>query len=52
MFLLTTAQKDLLRRMRDPVSLLLWLGIPLAIGGMLRLVFGGSGGAAPRATVG
>ena len=51
MFLLTTAQKDLLRRLRDPVSLLLWLGIPLAIGGMLRLVFGGSGGAAPRATV-
>lgn len=51
MFLVTTAQKDLLRRLRDPVSLLLWLGIPLAIGGMLRLVFGGSGGASPRATV-
>jgi ABC-type Na+ efflux pump permease subunit len=50
-FLLTTAWKDLLRRLRDPLSFALWLGIPLAIGGMLRLVFGGDGGPSPRATV-
>src|SRR6185503_11092919 len=30
---------------------LLWLGIPLVIGGMLRLAFGGSGGSTPRASI-
>src|SRR5688572_23208063 len=51
MFVFATAKKDLARRLRDPMSFLLWLGIPLAIGGMLRLAFGGGGGSAPRAMV-
>ncbi len=50
MFLLATAKKDLLRRLRDPMSFALWLGIPLAIGAMLKLAFGGDGGP-PRAQV-
>lgn len=40
-FLLATAIKDLVRRRRDPVALLLWVGIPLAIGGLIFLAFGG-----------
>ncbi|MEM7305591.1 MAG: ABC transporter permease [Planctomycetota bacterium] len=51
-FLLHTAAKDLRRRMRDPMSFLMWLGIPLAIAGMIKLAFGGGGGSAgPRAEV-
>ncbi len=51
-FALLTAKKDLRRHMRDPVSLLLWLGIPLAIAGLIRLAFGGGGdGAGLRAHV-
>ena len=51
MFLLATAWKDVVRRLRDPTAFLLWLGIPLVIGGMLRLAFGGSGGSTPRASI-
>ncbi len=51
MFILATAWKDVVRRLRDPLGFLLWLGIPLVIGGMLRLAFGGSGGSAPRASI-
>ncbi len=40
-FLLATAAKDLVRRRRDPLALLLWAGIPLAIGGLIFLAFGG-----------
>ncbi len=40
-FLLATAIKDLVRRRRDPLALLLWAGIPLAIGGLIFLAFGG-----------
>lgn len=40
-FLLATAVKDLIRRRRDPLALLLWAGIPLAIGGLIFLAFGG-----------
>ncbi|MEJ2152203.1 MAG: ABC transporter permease, partial [Gemmatimonadota bacterium] len=40
-FLLATAIKDLIRRRRDPLALLLWAGIPLAIGGLIFLAFGG-----------
>jgi ABC-type multidrug transport system permease subunit len=40
-FLLATAVKDLVRRRRDPLALLLWAGIPLAIGGLIFLAFGG-----------
>lgn len=39
-FLLATARKDLLRIRRDWPALLLWIGIPLMVGGLLVLVFG------------
>jgi ABC-type multidrug transport system permease subunit len=45
---LNCAAKDLSRRARDPFGLLMWLGIPLAIGLMLKLAFGGDN-AGPRA---
>lgn len=35
--------KDLRRRLRDPVSLLLWVALPLLVGGLLALAFGGFG---------
>jgi len=41
------AEKDLRRHLRDPISLVLWLGIPLMIGGLLTLVVGGPGAAPP-----
>ena len=50
-FALLTALNDLRRRLRDPMSFLLWLGIPLAIAAMIRLAFGGQGGGGPRAEV-
>ena len=45
---LNCAIKDLTRRGRDPFGLLIWLGIPLAIGLMLKLAFG-SANTGPRA---
>lgn len=41
-FLMTCAAKDLRRRLADPVSLVMWLGIPLMMGGLMSLL-GGSG---------
>ncbi len=43
-----TAVKDLRRRLRDPLALVLWLGIPLAILALLSLAFGG-GDVTPQA---
>jgi ABC-type Na+ efflux pump permease subunit len=43
-----TAVKDLRRRLRDPLALALWLGIPFAILALLSLAFGG-GDATPQA---
>jgi ABC-type multidrug transport system permease subunit len=40
-FVLATARKDLLRLARDWPALAIWVGIPLMIGGLLFLVFGG-----------
>jgi ABC-2 type transport system permease protein len=40
-FLLTAARKDLLRLARDPMSLLVWMGIPVFTGLLLLVVFGG-----------
>ena len=42
-FLLDSAKKDLRRRLKDPVALALWLGIPLVIGGLMSLATGGGG---------
>lgn len=39
--LLATAGKDLRRRLRDPVSLAIWCGIPLLIATVMTLAFGG-----------
>ena len=46
-FLLSAARKDLLRIRNDWPALLLWIGIPLMVGGLLVLVFGGD--ASPQA---
>ncbi len=40
-FVWATASKDLRRRLRDPLALLLWLGIPFAILALVTLAFGG-----------
>ena len=46
-FLLSAARKDLLRIKNDWPALVLWIGIPLMVGGLLVLVFGGD--ASPEA---
>src|SRR5438477_6096968 len=43
------ADKDLRRHLRDPLALLLWLGIPLLIGGLITLAMGGVDRAPPSA---
>jgi len=43
-----TAVKDLRRRLRDPLALALWLGLPVVILALLSLAFGG-GDAPPQA---
>ncbi len=50
-FIAVAAVKDLRRRLADPVAMLIWLGIPLAIGGLMNLVIGSAGNAPPRAKV-
>lgn len=45
-FVLLSAQKDLRRRMRDPVAMLLWVGLPLVMAVLIGAVSGG--GARPR----
>jgi ABC-type multidrug transport system permease subunit len=46
-FLLSAARKDLLRIKNDWPALLLWIGVPLMVGGLIVLVFGGD--ASPQA---
>ena len=48
-FLWSSLVKDLRRRIRDPLALVLWLGIPLVILTILLLAFGGSGSGKPQA---
>lgn len=50
-FVAVAAIKDLRRRLADPVAMLIWIGIPLAIGGLMNLVIGSAGSAPPRAKV-
>jgi ABC-type transport system involved in cytochrome c biogenesis permease component len=50
-FVWTSARKDLARRARDPMSVLLWMGIPVVIGGLMSLVMDFGGGDAPKAHV-
>lgn len=49
-FLISSASKDLVRWSRDSVSVLLWLGIPFLIGGLLTLLMSADG-AKPRGTL-
>ena len=41
--------KDVSRRLTDWTSLAIWVAIPLAMGLLLKLTFGGPDGGAPRA---
>lgn len=47
-FVLTSALKDLRRRLADPSALLMWMGLPVVIGGLMSLISGGNG-PAPKA---
>lgn len=47
-FILSAAMKDLRRQLRDPLGLVLWIGMPLMIGGLLVLLVSGSQKAPPR----
>lgn len=49
--LLAAAKKDFLRRLRDPLALLLWMAIPLVTGGMMTALFGDSGAVQPKGIV-
>ena len=46
-FIAATALKDVRRQLADPVGLLIWMGLPLAIGGLITLISAGGGGS-PR----
>ena len=48
-YLWQCTRKDLLRRMADPMALLIWIGIPLVLGGLITLI--SSDGAPPRVRV-
>ena len=50
-FLFRTAAKDLRRRLRDPLGVVLWFAIPTFIALAVKLAFGGPGGPPPRAHV-
>ena len=47
-FLLISARKDLRRRFADPVSVLIWIGLPVMLGSMMSLI-NGDGGQTPTA---
>ncbi len=49
-FLRVALRKDFRRRLGDPAGILLWIGIPLLIGGLMSLAMGGLGSErSPRA---
>ena len=50
-FVLSVLRKELIRLAADKTSVLLWIGLPLVIGGLITLSMGGSGGPQPRAKV-
>lgn len=47
-FLIALIRKDLLRWKRDRLAIILWLGIPLMIGGLITSLFEGNNGAKPQ----
>jgi len=50
-FFLAALRKDFLARLKDPMSLLMWFGIPVILGGLMSLAFGGTSGPSPKAVV-
>ena len=48
-FVFISALKDFKRRLKDPVAMLMWLGIPVLIGGLLSLVMTGGDSGTPKA---
>jgi ABC-2 type transport system permease protein len=50
-FAWSTAIKDWRRHRRDPLGLILWIGLPLIVGGLLTMVAGGKEGPQPQAHV-
>ena len=48
-FVWLTAVKDWRRQRRNPIEMVVWLGIPLLMGGLIILAFGGRGGPQPQA---
>ncbi|UCH83129.1 MAG: hypothetical protein JSW50_11755, partial [Candidatus Latescibacterota bacterium] len=50
-FIWYTAVKDWRRHRRNPLELILWVGIPLLVGALIALAFGGKSGPAPQAHV-
>jgi len=47
-FVLASARKDLLRRLRDPAALIVWIGIPSVILTLMTLAFGSDFGSGPQ----
>lgn len=47
-FVLASARKDLVRRLRDPAALIIWLGIPFVILTLMTLAFGSGFGGGPQ----
>ncbi len=50
-FIWITFVKDWRRRWRNPLEILVWVGIPLIVGLLIALAFGGKGGPRPQAHV-
>ena len=50
-FVWNTFVKDWRRRWRNPVEILMWVGIPLIVGLLIALAFGGRSGPRPQAHV-
>ena len=50
-FLALTVIKEIKRRFNDPLGLIMWLMIPLFLGGMLTSVLGGASGPTPKAVL-
>ena len=50
-FVLVAAGKDIRRRMADPAALLIWIGLPLILGGLLSFISSVGGDAPLRARV-
>lgn len=50
-FAWSTAIKDWQRLRRDPIGVVMWVGIPLLIGGLITLASGGTEGPSPQAHV-